>query len=258
MIKRWFPLIGLEIHAQLNSKSKLFSSGKKAFLASPNSLVTNFDASFPGTLPMINRRCVELAVQTGIALNCNLSLKSSFDRKHYFYPDMPTGYQITQHRKPIATNGFLDIPSQNSSNKLKRVRINQIQIEQDSGKSLHDDTEDMTLIDLNRAGIGLIEIVTSPDLKSSQEACDFVKELMLVLDYIDCCGVKMEEGELRVDVNVSVSDTLEGLGTRTEIKNINRLKGIEDAIDFEIERQINILKTGGKVIRETRAADIRG
>jgi len=255
-MNRWFPRIGLEIHAQLNTKSKLFSSAGKVFLGAPNSFVAGFDASMPGTMPTINRRCVELAVASSYALNCEISLKSSFDRKHYFYADMPQGFQITQHRAPIARNGYVDFLIE--GNKMKRLRIEQVQLEQDSGKTLHDPVDNMSLIDLNRAGVGLIEVVTAPDLHSAADAHAFVREMLLILDYAGSCKGRMEEGEFRVDANVSVSRHPDEMGTRTEVKNINRFKGIQKAVDFEIKRQIEVLQSGGKVIQETRSLTNNG
>uniref|UniRef100_A0A8D2D0F9 Glutamyl-tRNA(Gln) amidotransferase subunit B, mitochondrial n=1 Tax=Sciurus vulgaris TaxID=55149 RepID=A0A8D2D0F9_SCIVU len=215
---KWEAVVGLEIHAQISSNSKLFSGSEVCFSAPPNSLVSFFDASLPGTLPVLNRRCVEAAVMTGLALNCHINKKSLFDRKHYFYADLPAGYQITQQRLPIAVNGSLVYsvwggkkPSQMVS---RTVRIKQIQLEQDSGKSLHDDLRAQTLIDLNRA-----------------------------------------EGQLRVDANVSVHHPGEPLGIRTEVKNLNSIRFLAKAIDFEIQRQINELETGGEILNETRSFD---
>ncbi|XP_020849783.1 glutamyl-tRNA(Gln) amidotransferase subunit B, mitochondrial isoform X2 [Phascolarctos cinereus] len=214
----WAAVVGLEIHAQISSNSKLFSGSQVTFLAPPNSLVSFFDASLPGTLPVLNRRCVEAAVMTGLALNCTVNKKSLFDRKHYFYADLPAGYQITQQRLPIAVNGSLTyslgVGAQWSPSATKTVRIKQIQLEQDSGKSLHDDTRSQTLIDLNRA-----------------------------------------EGQLRVDANVSVHHPGEPLGVRTEVKNLNSIRFLAKAIDYEIQRQIEELQNGGKILNETRAFD---
>jgi len=248
IMKKWFPIIGLEIHAQLNTSSKLFSKAGKNFLAPTNSCVSNLDASMPGSLPVINKRSVELAVATSLALNCQVNYRSIFERKHYFYGDMPQGYQITQQRHPIANGGYVEYMT--SDEVTKKADIKQVQIEQDSGKSLHE--EDKSLICLNRAGVGLVEIVTSPSFRTSDEACSFVRELMLILQYAESCKAKMEEGEFRVDANISVSGDTDKLGTRTEVKNINRFSGIKQAIDYEIERQIEILENGGKVLQETR------
>jgi len=197
-----------------------------------------------------------LAVASSYALNCEISLKSSFDRKHYFYADMPQGFQITQHRAPIARNGYVDFLIE--GNKMKRLRIEQVQLEQDSGKTLHDPVDNMSLIDLNRAGVGLIEVVTAPDLHSAADAHAFVREMLLILDYAGSCKGRMEEGEFRVDANVSVSRHPDEMGTRTEVKNINRFKGIQKAVDFEIKRQIEVLQSGGKVIQETRSLTNNG
>nr|XP_048280693.1 glutamyl-tRNA(Gln) amidotransferase subunit B, mitochondrial isoform X3 [Myodes glareolus] len=217
---KWAAVVGLEIHAQICSNSKLFSGAQVCFAAPPNSLVSFFDASLPGTLPVLNRRCVEAAVMTGLALNCHINRKSLFDRKHYFYADLPAGYQITQQRLPIATNGHLTysiyIRKKQSQVTTKTVRIKQIQLEQDSGKSLHDDLRSQTLIDLNRA-----------------------------------------EGQLRVDANISVHHPGEPLGVRTEVKNLNSLRFLAKAIDYEIQRQITELENGGEVLNETRSFDYK-
>uniref|UniRef100_A0A8D0FYI8 Glutamyl-tRNA(Gln) amidotransferase subunit B, mitochondrial n=1 Tax=Strix occidentalis caurina TaxID=311401 RepID=A0A8D0FYI8_STROC len=214
----WVPVVGLEIHAQISSNSKLFSGSQVQFAAPPNSLVSFFDASLPGTLPVLNRRCVEAAVMTGLALNCSINKKSLFDRKHYFYADLPAGYQITQQRVPIAVNGSLSyslcIDNKMSQMVTKTVRIKQIQLEQDSGKSLHDDTRSQTLVDLNRA-----------------------------------------EGQLRVDANVSVHHPGEPYGVRTEVKNINSIRFLAKAVDYEIQRQIEELESGRTILNETRAFD---
>ncbi|XP_046512264.1 glutamyl-tRNA(Gln) amidotransferase subunit B, mitochondrial isoform X3 [Equus quagga] len=214
----WAAVVGLEIHAQISSKSKLFSGSQVHFAAPPNSLVSFFDASLPGTLPVLNRRCVEAAVMTGLALNCRINKKSLFDRKHYFYADLPAGYQITQQRLPIAVNGSLMYSfcaGKNRSQVInKTARVKQIQLEQDSGKSLHDDLRSQTLIDLNRA-----------------------------------------EGQLRVDANISVHHPGEPLGVRTEVKNLNSARFLAKAIDYEIQRQINELENGGEILNETRSFD---
>nr|XP_040149128.1 glutamyl-tRNA(Gln) amidotransferase subunit B, mitochondrial isoform X2 [Ictidomys tridecemlineatus] len=218
---KWAAVVGLEIHAQISSNSKLFSGSQVCFAAPPNSLVSFFDASLPGTLPVLNRRCVEAAVMTGLALNCHINKKSSFDRKHYFYADLPAGYQITQQRLPIAANGSLAysvcVGKKRGQLVSKRVRIKQIQLEQDSGKSLHDDLRAQTLIDLNRAGVGLLEVVLEPDLSCGEEAAAVVRELQLIL---------------------------QALGTSQA-----------NMADYEIQRQINELETGGKILNETRSFD---
>ncbi|EDL15393.1 glutamyl-tRNA(Gln) amidotransferase subunit B, mitochondrial isoform 1 precursor [Mus musculus] len=258
---KWAAVVGLEIHAQISSNSKLFSGAQVCFAAPPNSLVSYFDASLPGTLPVLNRRCVEAAVMTGLALNCHINKKSLFDRKHYFYSDLPAGYQITQQRLPIAANGHLTYciylgkkPSQVTT---KTVRIKQIQLEQDSGKSLHDDLRSQTLIDLNRAGIGLLEVVLEPDLCCGEEAALAVRELQLILQALGTSQANMAEGQLRVDANISVHHPGEPLGVRTEVKNLNSLRFLAKAIDYEIQRQITELENGGEILNETRSFDYK-
>ncbi|XP_051561000.1 glutamyl-tRNA(Gln) amidotransferase subunit B, mitochondrial [Myxocyprinus asiaticus] len=252
-------VVGLEIHAQIHSRSKLFSGSHVSFLAPPNSLVSHFDASLPGTLPVLNRRCVEAAVMTGLALNCTINRMSLFDRKHYFYADMPAGYQITQQRLPIAVNGALVYSHFEGRRRnqvvTKSVRIKQIQLEQDSGKSLHDDERSQTLIDLNRAGVGLMELVMEPDMCCGEEAAAAVRELQLILQALGTCQANMAEGQLRVDANVSVHRPREPLGVRTEVKNINSVRHLAKAIDYEIQRQMEVLQSGGTVLNETRAFD---
>ncbi|KAM9450030.1 glutamyl-tRNA(Gln) amidotransferase subunit B, mitochondrial [Clarias gariepinus] len=252
-------VVALEIHAQIQATSKLFSSSRVGFSAPPNSHVSFFDASLPGTLPVLNRRCVEAAVMTGLALDCKINTKSLFDRKHYFYADLPAGYQITQQRVPIAVNGCLSFSylggRKRSEVITKTVRVRQIQLEQDSGKSLHDDQRSRTLIDLNRAGVGLMEVVMDPDMCCGEEAAAAVRELQLILQTLGTCQGNMAEGQLRVDANVSVHHPGEPLGVRTEVKNINSARFVAKAIDFEIQRQIEVLQSGGTVLNETRSFD---
>nr|CAB3264780.1 glutamyl-tRNA(Gln) amidotransferase subunit B, mitochondrial-like [Phallusia mammillata] len=248
------PMIGLEIHAQINSTAKLFSGSENKFMAPTNSLVSNYDASVPGTLPVLNKRCVEAAVYTALALNCKLNMQSQFDRKHYFYADTPQGYQITQQRCPIAVNGTFSFPL-SSGKKVKTIHIQQIQLEQDSGKSLHDDETNHTYIDLNRANVGLLEIVTSPGLTGAEDTCAFVKELQMTLQLLGACDGKMQEGQLRVDLNLSMSGKDEKPGTRAEVKNISGISHLKDVIEYEIKRQVQILNDGGTVEQETRAYD---
>uniref|UniRef100_A0A667WXA5 Glutamyl-tRNA(Gln) amidotransferase subunit B, mitochondrial n=1 Tax=Myripristis murdjan TaxID=586833 RepID=A0A667WXA5_9TELE len=252
-------VVGLEIHAQIHSNTKLFSGSQVGFLAPPNSLVSFLDASLPGTLPVLNRRCVEAAVMTGLALNCTINNKSLFDRKHYFYADLPAGYQITQQRQPIAVNGMLTYSHLGGKKRNqvvnKTVQIKQIQLEQDSGKSLHDDQRSQTLIDLNRAGVGLMELVMEPDMSCGEEAAAAVRELQLILQALGTCQGNMSEGQLRVDANVSVHMPGEPLGIRTEVKNINSARYLARAIDYEIQRQIGVLQRGGTVQNETRKFD---
>ncbi|KAF5902201.1 glutamyl-tRNA(Gln) amidotransferase subunit B, mitochondrial, partial [Clarias magur] len=252
-------VVALEIHAQIQATSKLFSSSRVGFSAPPNSHVSFFDASLPGTLPVLNRRCVEAAVMTGLALDCKINTKSLFDRKHYFYADLPAGYQITQQRLPIAVNGSLSFSylggRKRSEVITKSVRVRQIQLEQDSGKSLHDDQRSRTLIDLNRAGVGLMEVVMDPDMCCGEEAAAAVRELQLILQTLGTCQGNMAEGQLRVDANVSVHHPGEPLGVRTEVKNINSARFVAKAIDYEIQRQIEVLHSGGTVLNETRSFD---
>uniref|UniRef100_A0AAV2LIQ5 Glutamyl-tRNA(Gln) amidotransferase subunit B, mitochondrial n=1 Tax=Knipowitschia caucasica TaxID=637954 RepID=A0AAV2LIQ5_KNICA len=252
-------VVGLEIHAQIRSGTKLFSPSPVRFSSPPNSLVSFFDASLPGTLPVLNKRCVEAAVMTGLALSCTINRKSLFDRKHYFYADLPAGYQITQQRMPIAVDGVLNYCLMGGKTKnqvfRKSVRIKQIQLEQDSGKSLHDDVQSQTLIDLNRAGVGLMELVMEPDMTCGEEASAAVRELQLILQSLGTCDGNMSEGQLRVDANVSVHQPGDPLGVRTEVKNINSARYLARAIDYEIQRQIQVLESGGTVQNETRAYD---
>ncbi|XP_042664149.1 glutamyl-tRNA(Gln) amidotransferase subunit B, mitochondrial isoform X2 [Tyto alba] len=248
----WVPVVGLEVHAQISSSSKLFSGSQVQFAAPPNSLVSFFDASLPGTLPVLNRRCVEAAVMTGLALNCSINKKSLFDRKHYFYADLP-------ERVPIAVNGSLSyslcIDNKMSQMVTKTVRIKQIQLEQDSGKSLHDDTRSQTLVDLNRAGVGLMEVVMEPDMCCGEEAAAAVRELQLILQTLGSSQAVMAEGQLRVDANISVHHPGEPYGVRTEVKNINSIRFLAKAVDYEIKRQIEELENGGTILNETRAFD---
>ncbi|XP_048366150.1 glutamyl-tRNA(Gln) amidotransferase subunit B, mitochondrial [Sphaerodactylus townsendi] len=257
----WVAVVGLEIHAQICSNSKLFSGSQVQFAAPPNSLVSFFDASLPGTLPVLNRRCVEAAVTTGLALNCTINKKSLFDRKHYFYADLPAGFQITQQRLPIAVNGNLSysLHTGKNQNELvnKTVRIKQLQLEQDSGKSLHDDARHQTLVDLNRAGVGLMEVVMEPDMCCGKEAAAAVRELQLILQAVGSSQANMAEGQLRVDANISVHHPGQPYGVRTEVKNINSARFLAKAIDYEIQRQINELENGRAILNETRAFDYK-
>nr|XP_056711022.1 glutamyl-tRNA(Gln) amidotransferase subunit B, mitochondrial [Euleptes europaea] len=257
----WTAVVGLEIHAQICSNSKLFSGSQVQFAAPPNSLVSFFDASLPGTLPVLNRRCVEAAVTTGLALNCTINKKSLFDRKHYFYADLPAGYQITQQRLPIAVNGSLSysLCTGKNQNELvnRTVRVKQIQLEQDSGKSLHDDARHQTLVDLNRAGVGLMEVVMEPDMCCGEEAAAAVRELQLILQALGSSQANMAEGQLRVDANVSVHHPGQPYGVRTEVKNLNSARFLAKAIDYEIQRQINELENGGTILNETRTFDYK-
>ena len=250
----WEVVIGLEVHAQINSQSKLFSRSKTEFGAKPNSQVSFIDAAMPGMLPSINGKCVEQAVKTGLGLDAQINLYSSFDRKNYFYPDLPQGYQISQFRHPIITNGrvIIDLPNKEK----KAIGITRIHIEQDAGKSIHDQSPDETLVDLNRAGIALMEIVTDPDMRSSEEAAEFLKKLRSILRYLGSCDGDMEKGSMRCDANISVK--LKGTdkyGTRVEIKNVNSVKFLMKAINYEAIRQVELLESGSEVLQETRLFD---
>ncbi|CAG8450224.1 2330_t:CDS:10 [Ambispora leptoticha] len=257
---KWEAVIGLEIHAQIKSKTKLFSSSSTSFNKPVNTNVSVIDAAFPGTIPRLNARCVELAVLTSFALSCNIQRVSSFDRKHYSYPDLPAGYQITQHFAPLAKNGKIFLSSLLDGLEYdKEIRIKQLQLEQDTGKSLYDigsEGSPVTLIDLNRAGIGLMEIVTEPDIRSSKESGLLVRKLQGLLRTVGSSDGNMEEGSLRCDVNVSVHEPGKPFGTRCEIKNLNSVKFLMSAIDAEIERQVESLEQGIPVIQETRRFDV--
>ncbi|XP_026729860.1 glutamyl-tRNA(Gln) amidotransferase subunit B, mitochondrial [Trichoplusia ni] len=257
--KQWESVVGLEVHAQLNTKSKLFSGAQNTFGGLVNNCVALFDAAIPGTLPVLNRKCVELGIMTALALSCKINEVSSFDRKHYFYADLPAGYQITQQRAPLATDGILSFqvytPGIHKAPYRKSSKIKQIQLEQDSGKSLHDAELRRSLIDLNRAGAPLMELVFEPDLEDGEEAAALVKELVLIVQRLGSCTGRMEEGALRVDANVSLREPGAPLSTRTEIKNIGSVRGVAGAIRHEIERQRAILNDGGEIINETRAWD---
>lgn len=254
--KDWQSVVGLEIHAQISSESKLFSRSSTSVSSPINNNVSFFDSAIPGSLPVLNKRCVEAGILTALALNCRVNPVSLFDRKHYFYADLPAGYQITQQRMPLASDGFLDFQIFSQAHQKGyggKCKLKQLQLEQDSGKSLHD--TDRSLVDLNRAGVPLMELVFEPDLKDGEEAAALLKELILILQRIHTCSCKMEDGALRVDANVSVNKRGQPLGTRTEIKNIGSVRGVANAIKYEIERQIKLLTEGESVINETRAWD---
>ncbi|CAL7961143.1 Aspartyl/glutamyl-tRNA(Asn/Gln) amidotransferase subunit B [Alphaproteobacteria bacterium] len=250
----WEVVIGLEIHAQIISKSKIFSPSSTEFGADPNANVSFIDAALPGTLPVLNEKCVEQAVKTGLSLNAIINLYSLFDRKNYFYADSPQGYQISQFTYPIVGRGELivDMPDGIS----KSIGITRIHLEQDAGKSLHDQSPTESFIDLNRAGIGLMEIVTEPDMRSGEEAAEFVKKLRSILRYIGACDGDMEKGSLRCDANISVRHVgASEFGERVEVKNINSIKNISRAIAYEAKRQTDLLENRNSVQRETRLFD---
>ena len=249
----WEIVIGLEVHAQVTSKSKLFSGASTEFGAEPNTQVSFIDAAFPGMLPVLNEYCVEQAVKTGLGIKGDISKYSQFDRKNYFYADLPQGYQITQFYHPIVQNGSLRVDLPDGTAKV--IRINRIHLEQDAGKSIHDQSPDKSFIDLNRAGVALMEIVSEPDIRSAEEAALYIKKLRSILRYIGSCDGDMEKGSLRCDANVSVRKPGAELGTRCEIKNLNSIKNIVKAIEYEAQRQIEIIESGGTINQETRLYD---
>ena len=251
--KNWETIIGLEVHAQIVSKSKLFSGASTDFGSEPNTQVSLVDAAMPGMLPVINKYCVEQVIKTGLGLNAQINKRSVFDRKNYFYPDLPQGYQISQFTQPIVGKGSIEIDLKDGSS--KEIGITRLHLEQDAGKSVHDLEPNKSYIDLNRSGIALMEIVSEPDIRSAEEAQEYVKKLRSILRYIGTCDGNMEEGSLRCDVNISVRKKEEELGTRCEIKNVNSIKSIGRAIGYEFKRQIEIINSGGRIDQETRLFD---
>jgi aspartyl-tRNA(Asn)/glutamyl-tRNA(Gln) amidotransferase subunit B len=249
----WEIVLGLEVHAQVASQSKLFSGAAVGFGAGPNEQVSLVDAAFPGMLPVINGYCVEQAVKTGLGLKAKINHWSRFDRKNYFYPDLPAGYQISQYAHPIVGEGEIEVERDDGSTFV--VGIERLHLEQDAGKSIHDLDPDWTYVDLNRAGTALMEIVSKPDMRSSAEASAYVKKLRNILRYLGTCDGDMEKGNLRADVNVSVRRPGGELGTRCEIKNVNSYRHIREAIEFEARRQIEIIEDGGRIRQETRLFD---
>ena len=249
---QWEVIVGLEVHAQVASKSKLFSGASTEFGAEPNSHVSLVDAAMPGMLPVINAECVAQAVRTGLGLNAKINLKSVFDRKNYFYPDLPQGYQISQYKQPIVGEGEVEI---DVDGEPMTVGIERLHLEQDAGKSIHDQHPDYSYVDLNRSGVALMEIVSKPDMRSSKQAQAYVTKLRTILRYLGTCDGDMEKGNLRADVNVSVRKPGAKLGTRCEIKNVNSIRFIGQAIETEARRQIDILEDGGKIDQETRLFD---
>ncbi len=260
----WEMVIGMEVHAQVQSKSKLFSGASTEFGAEPNSNVSLIDAAMPGMLPVINEFCVEQAIRTGLGIKAAINLRSVFDRKNYFYPDLPQGYQISQFKHPIVGEGEVIVDMEPGVG--RRVGIERIHLEQDAGKSIHDMDPTMSFVDLNRTGVALMEIVSRPHIRGPEEAAEYVRKIRQILRYLDTCDGNMQEGSLRADVNVSVckpgdfekfreTDDFSHLGTRCEIKNMNSMRFIQQAIDYEARRQIGILEDGGVVDQETRLYD---
>jgi aspartyl-tRNA(Asn)/glutamyl-tRNA(Gln) amidotransferase subunit B len=249
----WEIVLGLEVHAQVISKAKLFSGAATEFGAEPNTQVSFVDAAFPGMLPVINGFCVEQAVKTGLGLKAEINHRSVFDRKNYFYADLPAGYQISQYQQPIVGKGIITIDL--SDGRSREVGITRLHLEQDAGKSLHDQHPSKTYVDLNRAGVALMEIVSEPDMRSAEEAAAYLRKLRSILRYLGTCDGNMEEGSLRCDVNVSVRRPGAELGTRCEIKNVNSIRFVQQAIDYEARRQIEVLEEGGTIRQETRLFD---
>jgi aspartyl-tRNA(Asn)/glutamyl-tRNA(Gln) amidotransferase subunit B len=249
----WEVVIGLEVHAQVTAKAKLFSGAATDFGAEPNTQVSFVDAAFPGMLPVINRHCVEQAVKTGLGLEAEINLFSVFDRKNYFYPDLPAGYQISQYQQPIVGHGRIVLALPDGS--VREIGITRLHLEQDAGKSLHDQHPRETYVDLNRAGVALMEIVSEPDLRSAEQAGLYLRKLRSILRYLGTCDGNMEEGSLRVDCNVSVRRPGEPYGTRCEIKNVNSVRFVMQAIEYEARRQIELIEEGGAVEQQTRLFD---
>ena len=250
----WEVVLGLEVHAQVTSNSKLFSGAATEFGAEPNTQVSLVDAAMPGMLPVINRYCVEQAVRTGLALNAQVNYYSIFDRKNYFYADLPQGYQISQYKQPIVGEGIITLDLKDGE--TKEVGIERLHLEQDAGKSMHDQHPTMTYVDLNRSGVALMEIVSKPDMRSSEEAGAYLKKLRTILRYIGTCDGNMEQGSMRADVNVSVRKPGGPLGTRCEIKNVNSVRFVQQAIEYEARRQIDVIEGGGTIVQETRLYDV--
>ena len=262
----WEIVIGMEVHAQVISQSKLFSGASTEFGAEPNSQVSFIDAGFPGMLPVINEKCIEQAVRTGLGLKAQINLRSLFDRKNYFFPDLPQGYQISQYKDPIVGEGEIIIDLKDGESIT--VGIERLHLEQDAGKSLHDQHPDSSFVDLNRSGIALMEIVSKPHMRSSEEAAAFLKKLRAIVRYLGTCDGNMDEGSMRADVNVSVckvggydefrrTGSFKTLGTRCEIKNVNSMRFIAQAVEYEARRQIEVIEGGGTISQETRRFDSR-
>jgi aspartyl-tRNA(Asn)/glutamyl-tRNA(Gln) amidotransferase subunit B len=254
----WEVIIGLEVHAQVTSEAKLFSGASTDFGSAPNANVSLVDAAMPGMLPVINEECVRQAIRTGLGLQAQINLKSVFDRKNYFYPDLPQGYQISQFKQPIVGEGTVIIsvgPDKKGEFEDIEVGIERLHLEQDAGKSIHDQHPTLSYVDLNRSGVALMEIVSKPDMRSSDEAKAYVTKLRTILRYLGTCDGNMDEGSMRADVNVSVRRPGEPFGTRCEIKNVNSIRFVGQAIEYEARRQIAILEDGGSIHQETRLFD---
>lgn len=249
----WETVIGLEVHTQLSTKSKIFSGASTAFGAAPNTQACAIDLGFPGVLPVLNQEAVRMAIRLGLGINAEIAKRSVFARKNYFYPDLPKGYQISQFELPVVGKGHLDIAQEDGT--IKRVNITRAHLEEDAGKSLHEDFHGLSGIDLNRAGTALLEIVSEPDMRSAKEAIAYLKTLHSLVVYLGICDGNMQEGSFRCDANVSVRHKGAPLGTRVELKNINSFRFVERAINYEVERQIALIESGGKVTQQTRLYD---
>src|SRR5688572_6087769 len=253
---KYEAVIGLEVHAQLSTASKLFSGDSAAFGGEPNTHVSAITLGHPGTLPKTNKKAVGFAVKMGLACNCEISRYNYFARKNYFYPDLPKGYQLSQHTTPICKQGYVAIKTAEGA---KQVRLNRIHLEEDAGKSLHEIDPQNTCVDYNRAGVPLIEIVTEPDLRSGDEAYAYLTELRKLLRYLEICDGNMEEGSMRCDANISIRKKGETkLGTRVEVKNLNSIRNVKRAIEFEAKRLIDIIESGGIIVQQTRSFDAAG
>ncbi len=252
---QWESVIGLEIHVQLATRSKIFSGASTVFGAEPNTQACAIDIALPGTLPVLNEAAVQMAVTFGVAIGAQISERCVFDRKNYFYPDLPKGYQISQFQRPIVGAGRIDVRLDDGEVRVRTIAITRAHLEEDAGKSLHEDFAGMTGIDLNRAGMPLLEIVSEPDLRSAKEAAAYFRQMHTLVRYLGICDGNLNEGSMRCDANVSVRPIGAALGERTEIKNLNSFRFLERAIDFEIARQIELIEGGGRVRRETRLYD---
>lgn len=249
----WEIVIGMEIHAQITAESKLFSGASTQFGAAPNNQVSLVDAAMPGMLPVLNKKCVEQAVRTGLGLNAKVNTYSVFARKNYFYPDLPQGYQISQFEDPIIGEGKIEIDLPDGS--VKDIGITRLHLEQDAGKSVHDQHPQKSYVDLNRSGCALMEIVSEPDIRGPEEAAAYISKIRMILRYLETCDGNMDEGSMRADVNISMRRPGDEYGTRAEIKNVNSVKAVQQCVEYEARRQVEILEDGGKVDQETRLWD---
>lgn len=249
----WEIVIGMEVHAQIIAESKLFSGAPTTFGAAPNSQVSLVDAAMPGMLPVLNKKCVEQAVKTGLGLNAKINTYSVFARKNYFYPDLPQGYQISQFEDPIVGEGTIEIDLPDGS--TKDIGITRLHLEQDAGKSVHDQSPTKSFVDLNRSGCALMEIVSEPDIRGPEEAAAYISKIRMILRYLETCDGNMDEGSMRADVNISVRKPGAELGTRAEVKNVNSVKAVQQAVEYEARRQVNLIEAGGTVDQETRLWD---